>query len=115
HRCSTGTSAASWRSFSSPPSPSSWCGRRGRSRRSRHPGCPERVAFERVLPSDGTTFGPCDSLRAPPVAQEVAMLTVGAQAPAFTVKDHHGRDTSLADFRGRHVLLWFYPKADTPG
>jgi peroxiredoxin Q/BCP len=43
------------------------------------------------------------------------MLTVGAQAPAFTVKDHHGHDTSLGDFRGRRVVLWFYPKADTPG
>jgi peroxiredoxin Q/BCP len=43
------------------------------------------------------------------------MLDVGAQAPPFTVKDHHGRDTSLDDFRGSRVVLWFYPKADTPG
>jgi len=43
------------------------------------------------------------------------MVPVGAQAPAFHVKDHHGQDRSLDEFRGRRVVLWFYPKADTPG
>lgn len=43
------------------------------------------------------------------------MLPVGSKAPAFTVKDHQGRDVNLADFAGRRVVLWFYPKADTPG
>ena len=43
------------------------------------------------------------------------MLSVGAQAPSFDVKDHHGQTTRLEDFRGRRVVLWFYPKADTPG
>lgn len=43
------------------------------------------------------------------------MLSVGAQAPSFDVKDHHGHGTRLEDFRGRRVILWFYPKADTPG
>ncbi len=43
------------------------------------------------------------------------MLEVGTAAPDFTVKDHEGQSVSLADFRGRKVLLWFYPKADTPG
>lgn len=43
------------------------------------------------------------------------MLSVGSKAPAFTVKDHHGRDVRLADFSGQRVVLWFYPKADTPG
>jgi peroxiredoxin Q/BCP len=42
------------------------------------------------------------------------MLSVGQPAPGFKTKDH-GRDVSLADFLGRHVVLWFYPKADTPG
>ncbi len=45
----------------------------------------------------------------------VGMLEVGTAAPDFTVKDHEGQSVSLADFRGRKVLLWFYPKADTPG
>ncbi len=43
------------------------------------------------------------------------MLTIGAPAPGFTVKDHHGHDVRLSDFAGRRVVLWFYPKADTPG
>jgi thioredoxin-dependent peroxiredoxin len=43
------------------------------------------------------------------------MLQTGAVAPSFTVSDHQGRKVSLDDFRGRRVVLWFYPKADTPG
>ena len=43
------------------------------------------------------------------------MLAVGSQAPLFRVKDHHGREISLADFKGQTVVLWFFPKADTPG
>ena len=43
------------------------------------------------------------------------MLTAGQPAPDFTVKTHEGNTVSLRDFRGRKVLLWFYPKADTPG
>jgi peroxiredoxin Q/BCP len=36
-------------------------------------------------------------------------------APDFTLPDQDGRATSLADFRGRKVVLYFYPKDDTPG
>ncbi len=43
------------------------------------------------------------------------MLDVGSRAPGFKVKDHRGRDVSLSDLAGRTVVLWFYPKADTPG
>lgn len=43
------------------------------------------------------------------------MLEIGAEAPAFSVQDHHGKMVHLDDLRGRKVLLWFYPKADTPG
>ncbi|MGV7221022.1 MAG: peroxiredoxin [Nitrospinales bacterium] len=43
------------------------------------------------------------------------MLTVGSPAPDFTVNDHNGNTTSLKDFRGKKIILWFYPKADTPG
>lgn len=43
------------------------------------------------------------------------LLNVGDTAPDFTVKDHHGKDVSLSDYRGKTVILWFYPKADTPG
>ncbi len=43
------------------------------------------------------------------------MLAVGSKAPTFKVKDHSGRDVALSDFAGKRVVLWFYPKADTPG
>ena len=43
------------------------------------------------------------------------MIEVGSQAPEFSVQDHHGENVSLADLRGQKVLLWFSPKADTPG
>jgi len=43
------------------------------------------------------------------------MLKPGDTAPDFTVKDHDGRTVRLSDFRGKEVILWFFPKADTPG
>ncbi len=43
------------------------------------------------------------------------MLQAGTKAPEFRVKDHHGSEVSLSDLAGRTVVLWFYPKADTPG
>ena len=42
-------------------------------------------------------------------------LRPGEPAPGFRLPDQSGNDVSLADFRGRHVLVYFYPKADTPG
>jgi peroxiredoxin len=48
-------------------------------------------------------------------AEEVRMLNVGDQAPDFTVTAHDGQPVTLSALRGSKVLLWFYPKADTPG
>jgi peroxiredoxin Q/BCP len=42
-------------------------------------------------------------------------LQTGDKAPAFTLLDQAGNKVKLADFKGRRVLLFFYPKADTPG
>jgi peroxiredoxin Q/BCP len=42
-------------------------------------------------------------------------LAPGDQAPEFTLLDQHGDPTSLKSFRERRVLVYFYPKADTPG
>ena len=43
------------------------------------------------------------------------MLEVGAKAPDFTLKDKDGNDVSLKDFYGKKVVLYFYPKDNTPG
>jgi peroxiredoxin Q/BCP len=43
------------------------------------------------------------------------MLTVGSMAPEFELQDHLGRTVKLSDLRGKRVVLWFFPKADTPG
>ena len=43
------------------------------------------------------------------------MLNVGDTAPDFTVMAHDGKPVKLSELRGSKVLLWFYPKADTPG
>ena len=42
-------------------------------------------------------------------------LAVGTDAPAFTAKDSEGKTVSLSDFAGKTVVLYFYPKDDTPG
>jgi peroxiredoxin Q/BCP len=43
------------------------------------------------------------------------MIEEGKKAPAFKLNDQDGRPVRLSDFKGRHVVLYFYPKADTPG
>lgn len=43
------------------------------------------------------------------------MLKEGDKAPDFTVKDQDGNTVKLKDFRGKKVVLYFYPKDDTPG
>ena len=53
-----------------------------------------------VLPTNGRTW---------------TMLNPGDTAPDFSVTDHNGNRVSLGDFTGKTVILWFYPKADTPG
>ena len=42
-------------------------------------------------------------------------LKPGDKAPAFTLLDQDGNKVKLSDFKGRNVLVYFYPKADTPG
>jgi len=44
-----------------------------------------------------------------------SMLEEGAVAPDFTAPDQGGKQVSLSDFRGKEVILYFYPKDDTPG
>ncbi|HLR64703.1 MAG TPA: thioredoxin-dependent thiol peroxidase [Pseudogracilibacillus sp.] len=42
-------------------------------------------------------------------------VEVGKEAPNFTLKDQDGKDVTLADYRGKNVVLYFYPKDMTPG
>jgi peroxiredoxin Q/BCP len=44
-----------------------------------------------------------------------AVLKEGDKAPEFTAKDQNGKSVSLADFLGKNLILYFYPKDDTPG
>ena len=45
----------------------------------------------------------------------MTMLEAGLRAPDFTLTDKDGAPVSLADFRGKKVVLYFYPKDNTPG
>lgn len=97
-------------------------------------GGPELMVTDRhpggscVLLADGSaTFVQSDALDTlnwgKPVQQtdtmekekEMAQLQVGDKAPAFTLLDQDAREVSLADFAGKNVLVYFYPRADTPG
>ena len=45
----------------------------------------------------------------------MAKLAVGDKAPDFSLKDQNGEKVKLSDFKGEYVVLYFYPRADTPG
>ncbi len=49
------------------------------------------------------------------VAVKAGMLAVGQPAPDFSAPDDTGRTVRLSDFKGKKVVLYFYPKDDTPG
>ena len=43
------------------------------------------------------------------------LLQVGDKAPEFTLQNSEGENISLSDFSGKQIILWFFPKANTPG
>lgn len=45
----------------------------------------------------------------------MAMPRAGDKAPDFEVITHTGERARLSDYAGKYLLLWFYPRADTPG
>ena len=42
-------------------------------------------------------------------------MQINDKAPDFTLQDENGKDIALKDFRGKTVILFFYPRAATPG
>lgn len=42
-------------------------------------------------------------------------MNVGDTAPDFTLPDSKGATVSLHDYKGKTLVMWFFPKADTPG
>lgn len=49
------------------------------------------------------------------MSQSLSSLKPGIQAPTFTAPDSDGKTIRLADYHGKKVVLYFYPKDDTPG
>ena len=45
----------------------------------------------------------------------MTLLEVGEQAPDFSLPNQNGDQVKLADFKGKRLILWFYPRASTPG
>lgn len=45
----------------------------------------------------------------------MSLIAVGDDAPAFALSNQDGTAVKLDDLSGKYVLLWWYPKADTPG
>jgi len=43
------------------------------------------------------------------------MLKIGTKVPEFELSDQDNNAVNVSDFKGQKVLLWFYPKASTPG
>ena len=61
------------------------------------------------------SFSAAAVLAALTVTSAFASAEVGQAAPDFTLTDVTGKTHKLSDYRGKTVVLWFYPKADTPG
>ena len=89
-------SSAPWKSPDGDDTPTS----ASSSRTARFPISAAAARTQGSMPPDGTVF---------------AMIEAGEKAPEFTLPDQDGEEVSLSDFAGRTLVLYFYPKADTPG
>jgi peroxiredoxin len=65
--------------------------------------------------SPASFFPGCDASWTRVQNIEETMLKIGDKAPAFRLKNDAGNDVSLSDFAGKRLVLFFYPKANTPG
>jgi peroxiredoxin Q/BCP len=72
------------------------------------------LSLAALLPALALAFGTLLAGSSPALADSVAPA-VGKAAPAFKLQDQAGKWHSLADYKGKWVALYFYPKDDTPG
>jgi peroxiredoxin Q/BCP len=63
-----------------------------------------------AAPRDGYGYG-----AAKRVAEAEMALEIGKKAPGFALSDEEGRTVKLSDFKGRRVVVFFFPKANTSG
>lgn len=82
----------------------------------------ERPAFYRITCPRSALFYAMSSLRLLLItlllaasSPLLASINVGQQAPGFVLQDQHGQSRSSEQFRSKWLVLYFYPKADTPG
>ena len=96
---------------------------------SRRPALPPNAGGKPAIPGIASTSGVrsiVDSISAIPQIRQSdertrredmssTLRNAGEAAPAFQLPNQDGVPSDLADFRGHYLLLWWYPKADTPG
>jgi peroxiredoxin Q/BCP len=74
-----------------------------------------RYSWNRLRPPDASGNCEFDGAKATKGRRMERELATGAKAPAFTLPGDGGTTVALKDFKGRNLVLYFYPKADTPG
>lgn len=73
---------------------------------------PKKAAVKKVTKAPASTPAPAATT---PPAPASPVPSVGSPAPEFALPSSQGRDISLADYAGKTVVVYFYPRADTPG
>ena len=75
-----------------------------------------KAPSKRLRPSKSGGAAPSNAAAAsPPAGKSSSVLVAGAKAPAFRLPRDGGSAVSLADYFGKKLVLFFYPRADTPG
>ncbi len=79
----------------------------------------KNVRYKNLLEEVRLPFRAFIQLLAAPFNQDFlgreALMNINDKAPAFTLQDENGKEISLKDLKGKTVVLYFYPRADTPG
>ncbi len=76
---------------------------------------PDAVAETKTTAEPAKSSAPSATAKAPEPAPELNLAKVGEPAPDFEAEAHNGETIKLAELRGKTVVLYFYPKDDTPG